>query len=259
MPKPLADHALELRTQGYTIVESVLTREQIDESNAALESIFDKEKDIGPGRGWHNNTYKVAYMLPQKHELFRRFCHNEHLLPLIQLLLGRSCVLASLNGLTMTTGGEGQGLHIDQNETVPGNVLYINALHCLDDFTRENGCTRVVPGSQDRVWRHKTMDREAIEKETVCLEAPAGSLIAYNGGLWHAGSQNRTDKPRRAIHAFFCRQWCRPQWDYTRSLTPDVVATLSEEQKRLFGFYAKPGWYDPLTHQEVRERAPSDK
>ena len=254
MPKPLADHAQELRTQGYTVVEGVLTREQISETNAALESIFEKEKELGKIRGWHNNTYKVAYMLPQKHELFRRFCHNERLLPLMQLLLGHNCILASLNGLTMTPGGTTQGLHIDQNESIPGNVLYINALHCLDDFTIENGCTRVVPGSHDRIWRSREMDHAALEKETVYLEAPAGSLIAYNGGLFHAGSQNRTDKPRRAIHAFFCRPWCRPQWDYTRSLTPDVVATMSAEQKRLFGFYAKAGWYDPVENIEKRER-----
>ncbi|HYF48809.1 MAG TPA: phytanoyl-CoA dioxygenase family protein [Planctomycetota bacterium] len=254
MPKTLEDHAQELRTQGYTIVEGVLSREQIDATNEALESIFEREKEIGPIRGWHNQTYKVAYMLPQKHALFRSFCQNERLLPLMQLLLGKNCILASLNGLTMTPGGQSQQLHIDQNETVPGNVLYINALTTLDDFTKENGCTRVVPYSQNRIFKFKQMDHAAAEKEVVYLEAPAGSVIAYNGGLWHAGSQNRTNKPRRAIHPFFCKPWCRPQWDYTRSLTPDVVATLTEEQKRLFGFFAKAGWYDPVENIEKRER-----
>jgi ectoine hydroxylase-related dioxygenase (phytanoyl-CoA dioxygenase family) len=170
------------------------------------------------------------------------------------MLLGEHGVLASLNGLSMTPGGKPQDLHIDQSETIPGSVLYINALHTLDGFTRENGCTRVVPFSQDRQWRKGAMDLPALEKEVVYLEAPAGSLIAYNGGLFHAGSQNQTSMPRRCIHAFFSRPWVRPQWDYTRSLSPDVIASLTEEQKRLFGFYAQAGWYDYKTDDVVRTR-----
>jgi len=246
-------HAEALRTNGYTIIEGVLDAAQLTESRAALEEVFAREKELGPKRGWHNNCYKVAYMLPQKHELFRRICLNPRLLPLMQSMLGENCVLASLNGLTMTSGGETQLLHIDQNETIPGAVLYINALHCLDDFTKANGCTRVIPGSQNRPWKKKP-DHAALEKEVVYLEAPAGSVIAYNGGLWHAGSANGTDQPRRAIHAFFSRPWVRPQWDYPRSLSPDVVATMSAEQKRLFGFYARAGWYDWQTDEEKRDR-----
>ena len=49
------------------------------------------------------------------------------------------------------------------------------------------------------------------------------------------------------------RPWCRPQWDYPRSLTPDVVATLSEEQKKLFGFYGGTQWYDATTHEAKRQ------
>jgi ectoine hydroxylase-related dioxygenase (phytanoyl-CoA dioxygenase family) len=253
MPKTLEEHAAELRTVGYTVMEQALDSGQIDAANTALEEIFERESGIGPQRGWHNQSYKVAYMLPQKHALFRTFALNPRVLPLMQMLLGKNCVLASLNGLTMTPGGTTQALHIDQNETIPGSVLYINALHCLDPFTRENGCTRVIPKSQDRVWI-KGLDHTEFEKEVVYLEAPAGSLIAYNGGLWHAGSQNRTSRPRRAIHAFYSRPWVRPQWDYSKSLSPDVIAAMTEEQKRLFGLYAQPGWYDYTTDQEMRAR-----
>lgn len=253
MPKPLEVHAQELRTQGYTIVENILNPAEVAEANAALEGIFAAEAAIGPTRGWHNDVYKVAYMLPQKHELFRRIGLNPRVYPLMQALLGEHCVLASLNGLTMTPGGRDQGLHIDQNESIPGSVLYINALHTLDPFTRENGCTRVIPGSQDRPYQRK-MDTAPFEPETVYLEAPAGSLIAYNGGLWHAGSANRTSLPRRALHLFYSRPWVRPQWDYPKSFSPEVAATLTQEQKRLFGFYAQAGWYDWLTNEERRYR-----
>jgi len=253
MTQTLEQHADELRTRGYTIVEDVLDHAQIEAAKAALEAIFEREKEIGPQRRWHNSTYKVAYMLPQKDPLFLSLCLNPRVLPLMHLLLGENCVLGSLNGLSMTPGGEAQKLHLDQSETVPGTVLYINALHTLDDFTRENGCTRVVPFSQDRPLQ-RGIDTAQYEAEAIYLEAPAGSLIAYNGGLWHAGSRNTTDRPRRALHAFFHRPWVRPQWDYPRSLAPDVIDSMSEEQKRLFGFYARPPWYDYRTDEVVHGR-----
>jgi ectoine hydroxylase-related dioxygenase (phytanoyl-CoA dioxygenase family) len=248
MARTLEEHADELKEQGYTIVEDVLDKAEIAATNAILDSIFEREKDIGPLRNWHNDTYKVAYMLPQKDPLFLEFGFNLRVLPLMQMLLGPRCVLGSLNGLSMTPGGQGQSLHLDQEETVPGAVIYINALHTLDDFTRENGCTRVVPGSQNRPIP-RGAEREKIEDEAVYLEAPAGSLIAFNGGLWHAGSQNKTAKPRRAIHAFYHRPWARPQWDYPRSLSPEVVETMTDEQKRIFGFRSRPQWYDWQTDE----------
>lgn len=253
MAKGLEDHAQEIHTQGYTIIENVLSPEEVSEANAQLEAIFEHEKTIGPQRGWHNDIYKVAYMLPQKHAFFRNVGLNPRLLPLMKRLLGETCVLASLNGLTMTPGGRDQGLHIDQNETIPGSVLYINALHTLDPFTRENGCTRVIPGSQNRVFQRQ-LDPALFENQAVYLEAPAGAVIAYNGGLWHAGSANRTQKNRRALHLFYSRSWVRPQWDYPKSLTPDVAASLTREQKQLFGYFAQAGWYDAQEHAEKRYR-----
>jgi ectoine hydroxylase-related dioxygenase (phytanoyl-CoA dioxygenase family) len=241
--RSLEDYAAELFECGYTIVEGVLSPDEVAQSNAALDAIFEREREIGLVRGWHNDMHKVAYMLPQKDPLFLQFPFNPRVLPLMKLILGERCVLGSLNGLSMTPGGHAQPLHLDQSETIPGSVLYINALHTLDDFTRENGATRVVPGSQNR-FMPRGEEREKIEDEAIYLEAPAGSLIAFNGGLWHAGSRNQTDKPRRAIHAFYHRRWVQPQWDYPRSLSPEVVATMSDEQKWLFGFYARPQWYD---------------
>ena len=107
MSRTLEDHAAELQQVGYTIVEGVLDPAQVEAARAALQEIFEREKEIGAQRNWHNNMHQVAYMLPQKHALFRSFAENPHVLPLMQLLLGRQCVLGSLNGLSMTPGGGG--------------------------------------------------------------------------------------------------------------------------------------------------------
>jgi ectoine hydroxylase-related dioxygenase (phytanoyl-CoA dioxygenase family) len=148
--KTTEQHAKEIREQGYTIIESGVAPEALQGARKALDEIFENEKDIGPERGWHNDSYKIPYMLPQKHRFFRNLYLNDKLLPVMREVLGSNCCLAALNGLTMTPAGKTQALHIDQNETVPGNVMYINALHALDDWKKVNGCTRIIPGSQNR-------------------------------------------------------------------------------------------------------------
>lgn len=249
MPDP-DRNAHELQTQGYTILHNVLTLDEVEAVRAALGEIFEREKEIGRRRNWHTNMHRVAYMLPQKHPLFREVPLNERVLPLMQKLLGGDCVLSSINGMTMSEGGKAQPLHLDQSQSVPGVVLNINALYTLDDFTRANGCTRVVPFSQDRVV-NQPIDQAAEEEKTVYLEAPVGSLIAFNGAIIHAGSANTTTGPRRCLHAYYCRAWVRPQWDYPSSLTPDVIATLSGTQRRLFGFHPIESRYDVATDAQL--------
>jgi ectoine hydroxylase-related dioxygenase (phytanoyl-CoA dioxygenase family) len=245
------DHAQEILDRGYTVIPDVLDAEQLRVARNALEEIFTAETTVGKERNWHNNIYKVAYLLPQKHPVFRSIGLNPRLLPIIQTVLGNNCTLSNVNGMTMTPGGETQKLHMDAFESTPGTCVYINALHCLDDFTRANGGTRLVPGSHHKVWARESITAD-LESQAIYVEAKAGSVIAYNGALLHAGSRNTTEMPRRALHLYYHRHWAKPQWDYPRSFSAEVIAQLSADEKRLFGFSAAPQIYDPVTHQIVK-------
>lgn len=256
MTGSLATHVEALRTRGYTVVEGILDAAALAQARDALESVFEREARMARRRGWHNDVYRVAYLLPLKHPFFLSFCQREPLLSLMRAALGPRCVVGSLNGLGMVPGGREQQLHIDQDESVPGVLLGINALHTLDDFTRENGCTRLVPGSQARIWTGDPAAIERAEAEAVPIEAPAGSLIAYDGAVWHAGSRNRTDRSRRALHVYFTRAWMRPHWDYSRSFPGRIAAGLTPAQRQLFGFDSGPMVYDSLTHWQRRGGLP---
>src|SRR5437016_11765921 len=140
-------YAIEIAAQGYTIIPNVLSPNEVIEARDILTALFEKESRIGPQRGWHTRQYLCCYMLPQKHEFFRKLPLNPRVLPLMRRVLGENCILSSLNGLTMLPRGQTQPLHLDQPDHVPHLVININALYTLDDFTKENGCTRIVPDS----------------------------------------------------------------------------------------------------------------
>jgi ectoine hydroxylase-related dioxygenase (phytanoyl-CoA dioxygenase family) len=250
----LEEQAYEIKTRGYTIIENVLSKEQVEAAQVAVDEIFARETAIGRKHNWHNGTYKVVFMLPQKSRIFHSICQGAKVMALMQSLLDDDCVLSSMNALSMTPRGGQQVLHQD-SPGIPGNVVAINAVHTLDDFTRDNGCTRVVPYSQD--WAIKalgmahTAEVQSFEDQAIYLEAPAGSLIAYNASILHGGSRNMTDGPRRALHSLFIRSWVKPQWDLPMSLSPDVINELTPEQKELFGFNCVPMRYDYHTDRII--------
>jgi len=100
----------------------------------------------------------------------------------------------------------------------------------LDEATRENGCLWMVPGShlhgrlpcfEDRgtLGRLYTdVERALPGARQVPIEAPAGSVIFFNGDVVHGSQSNRSFSSRRAFvltyqpsgHAQFRRPGARP-------------------------------------------------
>jgi ectoine hydroxylase-related dioxygenase (phytanoyl-CoA dioxygenase family) len=246
---PFQSNVDEFLARGFTVIPNVMSAHQIETGRRLLNEIFEREQAVAQERGWRNATYQCSYLLPGKHEFFRALPANPITLGFVRAILGDDCILSSLNGLTMAPGGLNQNLHLDQAEHTPGIVININATHTLDDFTKENGATRIIPMSHQRTGTNRNFSDE--EHNAVQIEAPAGSLIAFNGGAIHAGSANRTNSLRRCLHAFYTRPWVRPQWDFKRSFTPEIIATLTDEQKRLFGFQAHEPAYDLKTNEII--------
>jgi ectoine hydroxylase-related dioxygenase (phytanoyl-CoA dioxygenase family) len=100
----------------------------------------------------------------------------------------------------------------------------------LDDATVDNGCLWMIPGSHTRgrlacfedrgtLGRLYTdVDRVLPAAERVPIEAPAGSVIFFNGDVVHGSERNRAETSRRAFvltyqpagHAQFRRPGARP-------------------------------------------------
>jgi ectoine hydroxylase-related dioxygenase (phytanoyl-CoA dioxygenase family) len=138
--------------------------------------------------------------------------------------------LSSLNSRAALPGQGRQGLHADFGGPVPaGGYQVCNSIWLLDDFTADNGATRVVPGSHRTgvTVREALTDGEATHPDEVLLEAPAGTVVVFNSHLWHGGTLNRTDAPRRALHSYFTRRSRGQQLDQKKYVRPETLARLS--------------------------------
>jgi ectoine hydroxylase-related dioxygenase (phytanoyl-CoA dioxygenase family) len=110
----------------------------------------------------------------------------------------------------------------------------------LDDATLENGCLWMIPGShahgrlpcfedQGTLGRLYTdVERALPGAQRVAIEAPAGSVIFFNGDVVHGSRSNRTAASRRAFvltyqpagHAQFRRPGARPVSSAVESALP---------------------------------------
>ncbi|MDE0661821.1 MAG: hypothetical protein F4029_07940 [Gammaproteobacteria bacterium] len=87
----------------------------------------------------------------------------------------------------------------------PRQPLAVNTLLAIDPFTVANGATRLVPRSHH--WSKKLEP----DHDFVTVEMDAGSILIFNGAVWHGRGPNTTaDRCRRALNIFYSCSWLRP-------------------------------------------------
>jgi ectoine hydroxylase-related dioxygenase (phytanoyl-CoA dioxygenase family) len=119
-----------------------------------------------------------------------------------EALLGREFHVGDLHGRNPLPGFGQQGLHADWPARTAPNVCHVvTALWMLDDFTVENGATRVVPGSHrlpGAVPRALAQPLAHHPDERV-VTGRAGSVLLLDGHLWHSGRWNTSEAGRRCV------------------------------------------------------------
>jgi Phytanoyl-CoA dioxygenase (PhyH) len=133
----------------------------------------------------------------------------------------------------------------------------LNMIWAVTDFTKENGATRVVPGSH--LWED---GRGAHEDEITYAEMKAGSVILYTGSVIHSGGANVSTADRVGINITYSLGWLRQEENQYLSCPPDIAASLSPELQRLIGYsmgsYALGYFSPPLAPGEGPEIVPPE-
>jgi len=133
----------------------------------------------------------------------------------------------------------------------------LNTIWAMTDFTKENGATRVVPGSH--LWDDS---RIATEDEIAYAEMKAGSMILYSGSVVHSGGANESAGDRIGINITYTLGWLRQEENQYLSCPPDVAARLDPELRALMGYtmgsYALGYFTPPLPPGEGPEICPPE-
>jgi ectoine hydroxylase-related dioxygenase (phytanoyl-CoA dioxygenase family) len=226
-----------LDRDGYVVLPNLLAPAEVEALVARIEELFAQEGEAAGGEFKKEEGARRLANCVDKGEVFQRAIQIPLVLAATQHILGPRFKLSSLNVRSTNPHTEAdQPLHVDMNGLPDEQGNWVaNTIFMLDDFTEENGATRVVPGSHKWGKRPQEVlsDAFAPHPSQVLLTGKAGSAVVVNAHTWHGGTANRTGKPRRAMHGFYCRA-DKPQQQYQRRLLrPETQARLSASLRSL--------------------------
>ena len=226
-----------LDERGFVVLESGMGAELLAGLRRRIAEIFAEEGDrAGHEFKTEEHAHRLANLV-DKGDVFRRAIVLPAVLDAVRHVLGPEIKLSSLNARSADPNSDvGQPLHVDMG-AIPDAAGYwvCNTVWMLDDFTLENGPTRMISGSHKWGTRPQDVlaDPMAPHPDETMLTGKAGSIAVMNAHLWHGGTANRTAAPRLAMHAFYCRR-DKPQQQYQKKLLrPEVQATLTPELRDL--------------------------
>jgi ectoine hydroxylase-related dioxygenase (phytanoyl-CoA dioxygenase family) len=219
-----------LDRDGFLPLPGILAEQQIARFRSRLDELLAQEGDDA-GKEVHQEagTDRLSDLV-NKGAIFEVCFTHPRVLAAIAHVLSGEFKLSSLNARSALPGQGLQALHADWGKAVePGEYVVCNSIWLLDDFTASNGATRVVPGSQRNgaLPRDVMPDPRAAHPQEIMLLAPAGTVVVFNSHTWHGGTLNSTDRPRRALHSYFCRRDQPQQLDQRGYIRPETSARLS--------------------------------
>ena len=222
----------EIRDRGYCVVENFLTTEEVERLRANFnESVpITEMRAIGTETG---RTWRAHNLLGKT-----RAADNVFLDPRLRAIVDG--VIGKYNQVNVTTlfntlpGETKQFLHQDDGLWPiprPHPAFLCNALFAFDDFTKANGATHLVPYSHR--WP-KPVDQSV---DSIQVEMSSGSVVFWEGGMWHAGGANTTENIER-MGFFISHQvsYLRPQEIQLLSIPQETVRAMPKKLQRLIGY-----------------------
>ena len=243
-----------IERDGAAILEGLLSAEVVDRVNDEVGEILDAADPdaelFNPiMQAFHGPCTKQLTGACAISPTFATevMCHPL-LLALCDRVLLPSCARYQLNLghlLQRGPGADEQLLHRDEavwsDVPRPDPELQLATVIAFVDFTRDNGCTRVVPGSHR--WPNRSlspaeqfMEPAPTPEQIAYAEMPAGSAVVYTGGTIHAGGSNSTAIPRRGAHLSYCLGWLRTEENNYLAVPPPIAAKLPRQAQELLGY-----------------------
>jgi ectoine hydroxylase-related dioxygenase (phytanoyl-CoA dioxygenase family) len=208
------------REQGYLIVPSVLSPEELARLRAAVDRIVvgasrvSRNDDVYDLEDTHTAERPRVRRIKAPHKvdpLFYELLRADKLLEPMKALLGPA-VRFQNSKLNMKSAGFGAAVEWHQDWAyypyTNDDVLALGVL--LDDFAEDNGAMMVIPGShKGPIYDHHVdgvfcggMDPTRVDVDfakAVPLYAPAGSMTLHHARTIHGSALNRSGRSRNFL------------------------------------------------------------
>ena len=237
----ILEHVARIDTDGYTIVEGAIEPELVVTLRDAIRRI-ERERNVQPlGTAAEGVATKRMYNLLAKDAVFQAMPVHPSVLPVVERVLDRGCLLSGMTAIDIGPGEQPQPMHGDdivmsRHLQRPHAPMMVTSMWALTDFTAANGGTRYVPGSHRFALTPE--DPGALDGvEVRALEMPAGSVMIFHGSLWHGGGANTTAGVWRCgVNVQYCPGFVRQQQNPYLGIPPEIAAGFSDRLLTLLGY-----------------------
>jgi len=237
-----------LNRDGCVIVKSLADFKVCDRLEEELAPFLDARKHQPP----INAPYGYEDFLPAKtrrivgviakSRAYRALVSHPLIMSVCDAMLLPSCAsyqLCTTAVLVPDPGSKAQALHRENqlwNLPSPHPVIEVATMWAITDFTKENGATHLVPGSN--LWWD---DRIPREDEIVQAEMARGSLLLWTDHVLHGAGANRSNAPRFGAGAAYILGWLRQEENQYLTVPPELARTLPENLQKLVGYQLNGG------------------
>ncbi len=250
------DVVLALMRDGGAIITNQVSHSLIDQIAAELRPHFDDEGALYQNDFNGYKTLRLGGILGISRTSAELIAHPR-VMDIADAVLLPNCInyrIGSCTAIEILPEEEDQVLHQDDGFypiRIPNVEFQISAMWSLNDFTIENGATKIVPESHCMANKPKTKDDNVFQ-----AVMPKGSVLFYLGSTLHGGGANNTDIPRAGLINTYSLGWLRQEENHYLTISREIADSYPDNIRRLMGYQAHgtnlgvyPGdpddlWYD---------------
>jgi ectoine hydroxylase-related dioxygenase (phytanoyl-CoA dioxygenase family) len=232
------DIVTALMRDGGTLVADQVQHDIVDKISEELRPHFDKQ-----GHKFQNDfngyeTLRLSGILGLSRASAELIGHPR-VMDVADAVLKPHCTnyrIGSCTAIEIHPGEEDQVLHRDDDFyplRIPDVEFQIGVMWALDDFTLENGATRVAVGSQGM---GKISDVDEVD--VVQAVMTKGSVLFYLGSTVHGGGANKSQLPRSGLINTYSLGWLRQEENQYLTVPRDMADGYPEHIRRLMGYQA---------------------
>jgi ectoine hydroxylase-related dioxygenase (phytanoyl-CoA dioxygenase family) len=216
----------ELVTHGFVVLPPQCPTARIATIAAAHDQAVAAAdpRDVGGGR----TTLRV-WDFVNRGPAFDELYLVAPVLAACRLVIGAQFKLSTMHSRAVNPRAPADALHVDfaREAADVARAVWpmLGFIVMLDEFTPDNGATRFVPGSQ-----HAAQQPPSSESVPAC--GPAGSIVVYNGSVWHGHGANATDRPRRSIQGAYIRRDAQG-FALAARMLPETLARIGPVARQL--------------------------
>jgi ectoine hydroxylase-related dioxygenase (phytanoyl-CoA dioxygenase family) len=240
----------EIKIQGFTVVEDVLSLDDLREIKEKALSIYQKlENEYGKEYLIEINELDML-RAPLVHDpIFLKLINHKKINELLLRIMEQNFSLHLQNAIINrpSTIHHQRSWHRDlpYQNYVTSKPFSISTLACIDDFTKDNGATELIPFSHNL---EKMPSVEYCEKHMTTAIAKAGSLIVFNSLLIHRAGQNNSQNLRLGINHMFTAPILKQQISLPEALSG--VYSDDQELRKILGY----DYQVPCSDREWKEK-----